>query len=61
MLKNAKAEPVRVKVIEPVPGDWKILEESAKHERANAHEAVWQIDVPAKGETKLTYNVQVQM
>lgn len=58
-LKNAKKEDVVVTVAEPVPGDWKIVEESQKHEKASSDTALWKIKVPAKGDTVLTYRVEV--
>lgn len=36
---NAKDEDVVVKVLEPVPGDWKILESNIDYEKVNAHTA----------------------
>lgn len=59
-LKNAKEQPVIVTVAEPVPGDWRILVENHKHEKAAADTALWKISVPAKGETVLTYRVEVK-
>ena len=59
-LKNAKKEEVTVKVVEPVPGDWDMLEESLPHEKATSDTAVWQVKVPAKGSTVLTYRVRVK-
>jgi hypothetical protein len=56
-LHNAKDQPVTVTVVESIPGDWRILEESAPHEKPTAAAAQWQVEVPAKGETKLTYRV----
>jgi len=50
-LKNAKDEAVTVTVVEPVPGDWKVLSESHPHTKGAANAAVWQVPVPAKGET----------
>jgi hypothetical protein len=58
-LKNSKKEDVTVAVAEPVPGDWRIIEESHKHTKASADTALWEIKVPAKGETVLTYLVEV--
>ncbi|MBW2689612.1 MAG: DUF4139 domain-containing protein [Deltaproteobacteria bacterium] len=58
-LKNAKDEEVTVTVAEPVPGDWRMLSESHKHSKASADTALWKIKVPAKGETVLTYRVEV--
>lgn len=59
-LKNAKDEAVTVTVAEPVPGDWRMLQESHPHAKAAADTALWKIKVPAKGETVLTYRVEVQ-
>jgi hypothetical protein len=58
--KNAKAEPVTVILAQTVPGDWKMLEESASHEKADASTAQWHITIPANGSTKLTYRVRVK-
>lgn len=60
-VKNAKEEPVQVKVLEPIPGDWKILRESAPHIKETAHTASWLVQVPAKGSVTLTYAVQVRL
>ncbi|HKO10065.1 MAG TPA: DUF4139 domain-containing protein [Alphaproteobacteria bacterium] len=56
-LHNAKATSVAVTVVETLPGDWRILQESDPHEAASASTARWHLDVPAKGERKLTYRV----
>lgn len=60
LLKNAKEEEVTITVAEPVPGDWRILQESHPHTKAAADTALWKIAVPAKGETTLTYRVEVK-
>jgi len=60
VLKNAKKDAVVVKVQEPIPGDWKMLSASHKHEKAASNTAVWHITVPAEGSTKLSYRVQVR-
>jgi hypothetical protein len=59
-LRNAKPEPQPVTVQERIPGDWKMLEESAPHAVGNANTAVWRLTVPAEGETVLTYRVRVR-
>lgn len=59
-LKNAKKEKMTVLVQEPIGGDWKIVNESHPHNKANSHLAVWKIDVPAEGKTTLTYRVQTK-
>jgi hypothetical protein len=60
ILKNAKEEAVTVRVEEPVPGDWEILEESAPHVKESASAAVWQIKVEPKSSTPLTWRVRVK-
>jgi len=57
-LSNAKNEPVIVRVVEPVPGDWKMLKESHPHIKSSASSAMWDISVPADGKTTLTYRVR---
>lgn len=59
-LRNAKKEDVVVKVVEPIPGDWEMREESARHEKPTANTAVWLVAVPAQGRAKLKYTVRVK-
>lgn len=59
-VRNAKEEPVTVKVVEIVPGDWEVLAEGAAHTKETAERLVWSLDVPAKGATELSYRVRVQ-
>ncbi|MDO5091508.1 MAG: DUF4139 domain-containing protein [Cardiobacteriaceae bacterium] len=58
-LANAKKEDVVIKVVEPIPGHWEILEESHQHEKVAGHLAQWHIPVPAEGKTTLSYKVRV--
>ncbi len=60
VLKNAKDEEVEVAVHEPIPGDWKMQEESHPHLKVAAGTAEWKIKVPAEGKTKLSYEVLVR-
>lgn len=57
-VKNAKARPVKVRVIEPMPSSWEITKESHPHKNANAGSTEWLLDVPAKGQAVLEYNVR---
>lgn len=59
-LHNAKKERVTVTVQEPISGDWNIVSESHPHKKTNSHLATWLIDVPAEGETKLSYRAVVK-
>lgn len=58
-LKNAKKEPVTVTLAEQFPAQWKILEESHPHTKAQAFQAEWSVPIPADGATTLTYRVRV--
>lgn len=60
VLKNAKKEAVTVTVREPVPGDWKMLDETHKHAKVAAGTAEWRVNVPAEGKTTLKYRVLVR-
>lgn len=59
-IRNAKAEKITVTVIEPMPGDWQMLQESHPHKKEAAHTAVWEIPVPAEGKTTLTWRVRAK-
>ena len=60
VLKKAKKEAVTVKVQEPIPGDWKILQSNHTQRKADSNTAEWQITIPAESKTTLNYRVQVK-
>jgi hypothetical protein len=60
VLKNAKKEAVTVRVQEPMPGDWEIIEESVPHNKASSSAAVWQVKVEPQSSTTLTWRVKVK-
>lgn len=60
VLKNAKKEKVTVTVLEPIPGDWKILSESHPSQKVTSNTNVWKIDIPAEGKITLTYRAMVK-
>jgi hypothetical protein len=60
-LRNHKDRDVTVRVVEPVPGDWRVVESSHPHERTDAYTAEFRIPVPADGETVLTYRVRIRL
>jgi hypothetical protein len=59
-LRNHKKEDVAVKVIEPIPGDWKMISSSHDYKKTEAFTAEFSIPVPKDKETKLTYRVQMR-
>ena len=60
VLKNAKKEAVIVTVQEPIPADWKMLQENLQHEKVTSNTAIWKVEVPAEGNATLSYRVQVR-
>ena len=59
-VKNAKKEPVDVRVVENMDGDWNITAESLPHRKESATEAVWTVHVPAGGQTTFSYTVRMR-
>lgn len=59
-LENAKDAEVVVRIQEPIPGDWEIVQQSHRHRREAAGFAVWDIPVPAQGKASLTYTAHVR-
>ena len=57
-VKNAKSRPIKVRVVEPMPEAWEITKESHPHKDTSAATTEWLLDVPAKGQTVLEYNVK---
>jgi hypothetical protein len=59
-LKNAKKEPVTVNVLEPIWGDWEIVEKSHAFTKEAAGTARFKVIVPAEGSATLTYRVRTK-
>jgi len=60
-IRNQKPEEaVKVNVVEHLyrSGDWEITAESAPHTKLDSQSVEWKLDVPAGGESKLTYTVR---
>jgi len=60
LLRNHKKEDVTVKVVEPIPGDWKMLVNSHDFIKTEAFTAEFNIPVPKDKEVKLTYRVRMR-
>ena len=59
-LRNHRKEDAVVKVVEPLPGDWKVMESSLPYKKEDAHTIFFDVPVKKDGETKLTYRVRVR-
>ncbi len=59
-IRNQKDTPVTVRVVEPIGGEWTMLQTSLPNRKTAAFESQWDVPVPAGGETVLTYRVRVK-
>lgn len=59
-LTNRSDEPVVVRVIEQIQGDWEILESSHEAHRVSASRVRFEVPVPADCEATLTYRIRVR-
>ena len=59
-LKNAKKEAVTVSLLEPMPGDWEVLQSSHPAAKEASGTARFKVTVPAEGSATLTYRVRVK-
>ncbi|WP_404381799.1 DUF4139 domain-containing protein [Caenispirillum salinarum] len=59
-LRNARDEAVTVRVVESIPGDWTMVEQTQPHEKETASRAAWEVEVPAKGEAVLGYTIRTE-
>ncbi len=60
VLSNAKSSPQDVLVVESIPGDWSITQESLAHVKSSASTATWIVHVPADARSTLTYAARVK-
>ncbi|MCX8081893.1 MAG: DUF4139 domain-containing protein [bacterium] len=58
ILRNHKKEPVVVKVIERQWGDWKVVQSSHEYKKEDATTLTFEVNIPADGETKITYTAE---
>ena len=58
-LKNHKDVPVTVEDVEPVGGDWNVIQSSHPYVKQDAHTFTFTVQIPARKEVKVTYRVRV--
>lgn len=61
VLHNEKAAPVDLRLVQSLPGRWKMVTESHKRVNLDAYTAQWTIPVPAGGTTTLKYAVDLSV
>ncbi|HEU4949806.1 MAG TPA: hypothetical protein VFT11_03500 [Candidatus Deferrimicrobiaceae bacterium] len=59
-LRNHKKDAVTVRVVEPIPGEWKILDATHSHEKEDSRTAVFPVKVDPDKEVKLRYRVRMR-
>ena len=58
-LRNHKEQETEVQVIEPIPGDWTLLDSSHKSEKIEAHTLKYIVKIPKDKEEKINYRVRI--
>ena len=58
-VKNPKETATTVVVSQNIPGDWRMINETIKHEKVNSGEVLWKVPVKANGEQSFTFTVLV--
>jgi hypothetical protein len=59
-LRNHKKDDVVVKVMEPIPGDWTMLNSTHTFKKTEAFQAEFNVPVPADREVKVSYRVRMR-
>lgn len=59
-IRNHKKEDVVVRVVEPLPGAWAMLNASHEYKKTDAHMAEFTLAVPKDKEVKLTYSARMR-
>ncbi len=59
-IRNHKKEDIVVKVIESIPGDWRMLQSSHEYKKNDAYTISFDVPVAKDKETKLTYRVSMK-
>lgn len=59
-VRNHKETDVVLDIVEPLPGDWQIIQKSQEFEKKDAQTAIFKVAVAANGEAKITYRVRVR-
>jgi hypothetical protein len=58
-LRNHKEQEIKVGVLEPLMGNWKVIANSHRYTKADAFSIRFDVDVPSDGEVKIVYRVRV--
>jgi hypothetical protein len=59
-LRNHKDVATEVEDVEPIGGDWEVVQSSHPHVKKDAHTFTFTVKVPARGETKIHYKARVK-
>jgi hypothetical protein len=59
-LRNHKQEDITVKVVEPMSGEWQVLESSHSYNKVDASTASFDMPVKQDGETRLVYRARIR-
>jgi len=58
-IRNQKKTAVHVSVVEPMTGNWSVVSSSQPYKKTDAFTIRFEVEVPAGGESKVTYRIRV--
>ncbi|MBA2565242.1 MAG: DUF4139 domain-containing protein [Gemmatimonadetes bacterium] len=61
VLRNHKDADIVVQVLEPLPGEWRMIDHTHRFEKAGAFSVRFEVPVPKGGETRLAYRVRIEI
>ena len=59
-LRNHKEKEVTITCVEHAYGDWKVLNPSQPYTKKDSHTFEFNVKVPANGESKVTYDLEIR-
>ena len=60
-IRNRKEEAITVHIVEPIPGDWTILESSHEYTKKDAFTVIFEVPAGADEEVTVSYRVRVRL
>ena len=59
LLRNERAQPVRVRVVQGFSGGWSMAASSQPHQKPDSSTGQWNVPVPASGSTRLSFTADL--
>ncbi len=59
-LTNRKDEPVKIRVLEKLPGSWEVIRSSHRYEKYDSRRILFELEVPEKSSVEIDYTVKYE-